>query len=106
MLLKSPLMKAPPWITITAGCFSVSFGTKALHLKGVLPPTPYCSIAVLEQPPLVGAALKVGNKVNVVTTAMITKAIRLRHTNLFFMDFDLLFFYSPYPRFWWMKLIF
>src|ERR1700720_98214 len=91
MSVKSPLTKAPPWITITAGCFSLSFGTKALHLNGVLPPTPYCSITGVAQPPLVGAALKIEDEISAVRTAMITKAIRLRHTNLFFMDLILLF---------------
>jgi hypothetical protein len=68
-------------MTIIAGCISPSFGIKALHINGVFPPTPYCSLTPVAQTLVVGAALRVGNEISVVTTVIITKAIRLRLTN-------------------------
>jgi hypothetical protein len=69
-------------MTIIAGCFLPSFGTKALHCNGVSPkglcPIPYCSITgVTPQPPRDGGvAVRVGIKISVVTTVIITEAIR------------------------------
>ena len=59
----------------------MSLGTKAFHFNGVSPEglwaTPYCSITPVAQPPLEGSvAVSVEGKTNVVTAAIITKAIR------------------------------
>ena len=75
---------------MTAGCILLSRGTKALYLNGVFPeglwPSPYCSITGVAQLGLVGAALRVVNKISVVTTAIITEPVRKRYMDLFFTD--------------------
>src|SRR5438128_9093737 len=84
-------------MTIIAGWVSPSVGTKTLHLNGVSPkllwPIPYCSTTGVAQARLDGgSAVRVGIKVSVVMTAITTEAIRLRYTNLFFMDFMFYFY--------------
>ena len=78
-------------MTIIAGCVLPSFGTKALQFNGVSPktlwPIPYCSTTAVAHPFLAGAAFRVGNKISVITIAIVTKAIRLRRANVPSIDF-------------------